>query len=390
MTYHKKYVFLAACLGMFLFGITIISLGCILPDIITRYQINEIAAGTLAALLPLGILAGSVVFGPVTDRFGHKYLLIICSILIMLALEGIAFSQNYLLLRVNIFIIGFAGGFVNGSTNALVNDISNESRSANLSLLGVFFGIGALGMPLLIGIFSGLISQNAIIAGIGLLMIIPVIYFFFVQFPEPKITRNYPVKESFRMLKEPMLLLMGFFLFLEGGLEGITNNWTTTYLQNYLNEGKQQALYALSSFVLSLTLTRLLLGFVLRKIPSYLVQLISIFIAFTGILILIVTFTYHLTVLGLILLGMGFACGFPVILGYVGELFKKLSGTAFGIVMVISLVGNMLANYSMGLIMHYFGINHFSSLLLICLLLLLVMFYLVIRNIRHKINIHTV
>jgi fucose permease len=377
-------------MGMFQFGIMIISLGCILPDIISRYQIDEIAAGTLAALLPAGILAGSVVFGPLTDRYGHKYLLIVCSLLIMIALEGIAFSQNYLLLRMNIFIIGLAGGFLNGSTNALVNDISDGNRTANLSLLGVFFGIGALGMPLLIGIFSELISQNAIIAGIGLFMTGPFIYFFFIQFPQPKITRNYPVKESFRMLKEPILLLMGFFLFLEGGLEGITNNWTTTYLQNYLHEGKQQALYALSAFVLSLTLTRLLLGFVLRKIPSYLVQLISIFIALTGILILKLTFTNNLTVLGLIFLGMGFACGFPVILGYAGELFKKLSGTAFGIVMVLSLIGNMIINYSLGLIMHHFGIKHFSSLLLICLLLLLVMFYLVIRNIRHKVNIHSV
>jgi MFS family permease len=154
MAYHKKYIFIAAYLGMFLFGITIISLGCILPEIISRYQINEIAAGTLAALLPLGILAGSVVFGPVTDRYGHQYMLIICSLIIMFAFEGIAFSQNYFLLRLNIFIVGFAGGFVNGSTNALVNDISDNSRTANLSLLGVFFGIGALGMPAMIGIFS--------------------------------------------------------------------------------------------------------------------------------------------------------------------------------------------------------------------------------------------
>jgi FHS family glucose/mannose:H+ symporter-like MFS transporter len=390
MIYHKRYVFIAACLGMLLFGITIISLGSILPDIITRYHIDDIAAGTLAALLPFGILAGSVVFGPLTDRFGHKYLLIICSLLIMIALEGIAISQDYLLLRISVFIIGFSGGFVNGSTNALVNDISEEGRSANLSLLGVFFGIGALGMPLLIGIFSELFSTKTIISLVGLFMIIPVIYFFFVRFPKPKLTRDYPLKESFRMMRDPVLLLTGFFLFFEGGLEGITNNWTTTYLQNWLTADKQQALFALSSFVLSMTLTRLLLGFVLRKIPSYLIQLISIFMAFTGILILILVSTYYLTILGLVFIGMGFACGFPVILAYVGELFKKLSGTAFGIVMVISLIGNMIINYSMGLVIYRFGIKHFSSLLLICILLLLLMFYFVIRNIRNKIDIHSV
>ena len=52
------------------------------------------------------------------------------------------------------FFIGFGGGIINGGTNALVADISAENKGANLSLLGVFFGIGALGMPLLLGVLS--------------------------------------------------------------------------------------------------------------------------------------------------------------------------------------------------------------------------------------------
>jgi hypothetical protein len=33
-----------------------------------------------------------------------------------------------------------------------VADISKDSKTANLSLLGVFFGIGALGMPFILGL----------------------------------------------------------------------------------------------------------------------------------------------------------------------------------------------------------------------------------------------
>ena len=36
MQYNKRHVFIAACMGMLEFGITIISLGCILPDVITN------------------------------------------------------------------------------------------------------------------------------------------------------------------------------------------------------------------------------------------------------------------------------------------------------------------------------------------------------------------
>jgi hypothetical protein len=37
-------------------------------------------------------------------------------------------------------VLGFGGGIINGSTNAVVADISSEDKGANLSLLGVFFG----------------------------------------------------------------------------------------------------------------------------------------------------------------------------------------------------------------------------------------------------------
>ena len=141
-----RHIFVAACTGMFLFGVTMVSLGSILPELIGKYNLSKIAAGTLTSLLPGGILAGSVLFGPITDRYGYKYLMIVCTLFIIAALEGLAFTQSYILLRLYIILIGFAGGMLNGATNALVNDISSEGKSANISLLGVFYGIGALGM----------------------------------------------------------------------------------------------------------------------------------------------------------------------------------------------------------------------------------------------------
>jgi FHS family glucose/mannose:H+ symporter-like MFS transporter len=377
---NTRYIFAAACAGMFLFGVTMVSLGSILPDIIIKYNLSEIAAGTLTSLLPAGILAGSVLFGPITDRYGYKYLLIICTIFIILALEGLAFTQNYILLRLYIILIGFAGGMLNGATNALVNDISSEGKSANISLLGVFYGIGALGIPALIGLFSGIITSNSIIAILGLIMLIPVIYFFFISFPEPKVKQKFPVKESLRMMRDPLLIMMGLFLFFQSGLEGVTTNWTTTYFLSLDMDRSDAALFALSGYMLSLTVARILLGWLLRKLSSHLVQFASMCISGAGILILMFSREYALSAAGLFMLGAGFAAAFPVLLGYVGEVYSKLSGTAFSFVLVIALMGNMTMNYSMGLILKHLGIRYMSSLLLFCLAMLLVVFLLVLRN----------
>jgi len=384
---QKKLAFIAAYSGIFIFGICAISVGLILPDVISKYSINEIEAGVIASLLPFGILAGSFIFGPVVDRYGYKYLLIFCVLFVILSLEGIAYSENLFLLKSSVFIIGFGGGILNGSTSALVSDISDGNIGANLSILGVYFGIGAFGMPLLIGSLSNIFTSSEIIAYIGFFLFIPVVYFILISFPKPKMARQFPFKEFLQMTKDPVVILIGIFLFFESGVEGITNSWTTTYLRDVVIAEKGPSLFALSVLVLSLTLTRIVLGYVLRRVSSARIQLISICIAAAGALVLMFSVTYGSTLLGLILLGAGFASGFPIFLGYVGELYKEMSGTAFSFVMVIALIGNMIINYLMGVIAQVAGMKHFSSLLLSCLVIMLIVLYFVVKQLRLKIKV---
>ena len=97
--YKQDVVFAAACLGMFLFGIVLISLGSILPLVTLRFGLDLRAAGSLSALLPLGILLGSMLFGPVVDLYGYKDLMLACALLIALSLERIAFAWGTAILR---------------------------------------------------------------------------------------------------------------------------------------------------------------------------------------------------------------------------------------------------------------------------------------------------
>ncbi|MRR22494.1 hypothetical protein EG830_05880 [bacterium] len=64
---------------------------------------------------------------------------------------------------------------------------------------------------------------------------------------------------------------------------------------------------------------------------------------------------------GLFLLGSGMAAGFPTMLGIVGNRYPDLSGTAFSFVFVIALLGNMLVNYSMGIVAETHGIKHLTT-----------------------------
>lgn len=165
-------------------------------------------------------------------------------------------------------------------------------------------------------------------------------------------------------------------------MEGIVNNWTTTYLIKELNINSEDALFALSYFVAGMTVTRLFLGVILKKLRPYVVMYISLGIAFTGTIVMIITTNYGVSVLGLILLGIGFAAGFPLTLGYVGEIYSNLSGTAFSIVLVIALIGNMMINYLVGIISHTYGIKQFITLLIICIIFMTIILSIVIVRVN--------
>ena len=112
--YNKIKVFIAACIGMSFFGISIIVLGSILPILSDKFALNTAQTTSLVAFLPIGMLIGSVIFGPIVDQRGYKGLLILSSLLVLAGLEGVAFLDSVFLVQISIFLIGFGGGILNG------------------------------------------------------------------------------------------------------------------------------------------------------------------------------------------------------------------------------------------------------------------------------------
>jgi len=230
-SYSNGLVFTAASLAILLFGIVFISLGSVLPHLREHFSLSDLSTGSLLSILPFGLLLGSLVFGPLVDRYGYRILLLGSSLLILAGLEGIALTGQLWVLRGSIFLIGFGGGAINGGANALAADTADGDRGARLSLLGVFFGIGALGVPFLLGILVHVLSYDRILFWIGIFVLLPVIVFLAVRFPPPKNPQGFPLKDARKLLKEPWIILAGFILFIQSGTEGLANNWSTTYLQ---------------------------------------------------------------------------------------------------------------------------------------------------------------
>ena len=376
--YKKLLVFIAACMGMCFFGICMISIGSILPSLSAALQMDELAASTLVLFLPVGIMVGSLLFGPIVDRWGYKYLLISSSLLVALGLGGLAYFTEVLPLQLSIFTIGLGGGILNGLTNALVSDITSDAdRGAKLSLLGTFYGVGALGLPSLLGFLSGYYDYKSILMAISAFIVVCLVFFFAIAFPKAKQKQGAPIWAGFALLGKPVLLFMSFILFFQSALEGIANNWTTTYLGKVSALTSEQALFALTCMVAGLTAARLLTAGLFSKIGERRLLIGSLSLALLGFAILLFPVSMLSAYAGLALVGVGVAATFPVVFSILGRTFSENSGTVFSIALVIALVGNALMNYLMGLLSKFGGPWAYPLLSIgaVCMMLVLYVSY---------------
>jgi MFS family permease len=380
--YKKRLVFWSACLGILLFGMAITTLGSVVPALKAKFALDEISSGTLFSILPFGILVGSLLFGPFCDRYGFRVLLALSCLAMFIGFEGIAYAPTHGILKICIFLFGMGGGAINGATSALVSDISEKDKGANLSLLGFFFGLGALGMPFILGILENKVTYEVTISLVGFATLLTGLLYLLIRFPPAKHSDGLPLKQGLALLKDPVLLLISFFLFFQSAFESIINNWTTTFLTEGLAVRADHALFGLSLFVAGMAVMRLILGSVLRNTAAKNIWILSFSLTLGGLLFLTLGHSYGPAVTGLILLGAGLAAGFPIMLGYVGNRYQNLSGTAFSLAFTIALAGNMIINYATGFIVQHYGIRNVMTVAFVEAGLMIVLCTLILRNIK--------
>ena len=377
-------VFTAAGIGMCFFGISMITLGSVLPWLSGRFALTSGETTGLVTSLPIGIMAGSLVFGPIVDRFGHKLLLIISCVLVLLGVLGGAYAGTVALLSPAVFFIGLGGGVLNGETNALVTEIyDGNRRNSRLSLLGVFYGLGALTIPVMLRRLEESFSVEAILGGISVVMAAGIIYCVAVRFPAPKQPQGFPLKEVGRIITNPLLLILSAVLFFQSGVEGVTNNWTTSFL-GAAGQSEATALQALTWMLIGLTAARLVQTWLFSRVSSVSVLVVSLIATAAGFCLLAFTASPVMIYVAMTIIGAGLASTFPVILGILGSRFASLSGTAFSIALVIALCGQTTLNYTTGLISGAGAIASFPWLMVASVAAMLLLFGLYYTRLKRK------
>jgi MFS transporter, FHS family, glucose/mannose:H+ symporter len=129
-------------------------------------------------------------------------------------------------------------------------------------------------------------------------------------------------------------------------------------------------------------LARLVLGTRLRNASPVRVLYTCLATGLVGAVLLLLTRSVTVAAIGVFMLGVGFAATFPTVLGFVGERYAELSGTAFSLAIAMALCGGMLLPWLAGIFGGLYGMRGSFIIVPAALVLLAGLLALLSRRLR--------
>jgi fucose permease len=312
-----------------------------------RLQINLSQQGNLFLLLYLGIFCASLIVGPLIDSVGNKVNLLVSSVLVSAAMVWFALAHSFASAAMAVVLLGLGGGGLNTCTNALVSDVYGEQRGPMLNLLGIFFGIGALCVPLLAASIEGHFTIPQLFLFCAALAAVCALGYALLSFPPAKASQAFSLRELLGVAKYEGVLLLAFILFMESGNEACIGGWTSTFV-NTIGYSARTATLVLASYWAGLMVGRMVAARLLQGIGKSQLVLIIALMSLMGCVVLLATRSLVLLFTGTALIGLSYGPIFPTTLAIAGDRYSERAGTVFGLLFSIALLGGMLFPWTVG------------------------------------------
>lgn len=182
---RKWPLFLGAAAGIAIYGIAFAVLGTVLglPEMEARLHLSTSLKGNIFLLLYAGVFLSNALSGPFIEALGSKTVLASSAVMVSLSLLWFSVLTSFPTGACAAVLLGFGGGTLNVSVNALVSEIYPTKRGSMLNLLGVFFGVGALSVPLAAAILLNHITVSWLFVLAASLPATIAVYYLALSFP---------------------------------------------------------------------------------------------------------------------------------------------------------------------------------------------------------------
>ena len=336
-------------------------------------------AGVATMITSGGTIISSFFSEKLIRKFGTGKVTTFSVLLTALGLLGVYLSPSFIWICLLAIPLGIGAGSVDSALN---NFVALHYKAIHMNWLHSFWGIGATTGPFIMSIF--LLKENGWRLGyatIGSIQAILVVCLFlslplwkkFETDNSEKISNNESVKVS-NLIKLPGAkpALVSFFCYC--AVELTTGLWVSSYLVLINGFSAEKAAKWVSLYYLGITIGRFLAGFISIKLNNKQMIRVGQAICITGGILLSITYSSNIQLIGLICIGLGCAPIYPAMLHDTPNRFgKELSQGIMGIQMATAYVGSTFMPPLFGAISKIIGFEILPYFLLILMILMLVM-----------------
>lgn len=356
-------------------------LGAAWPSMYRELHVSISYAGAISMIIAFGTIISSLQSDRLTRKLGTGKVTAISVSMTAVALFGFSTSHSFVALCLWAIPYGLGAGSVDASLN---NYVALHYESKHMSWLHCMWGIGAAAGPYIMGyVLTNGRSWNSGYRVISVLQIILTMILIFSlplwkNRPEIIDDNGQEVSAKALSLREVIRIpgakeiMVCFFCYC--ALEQTAGLWASSYLSLYKGVSAETAATFASMFYIGITIGRALSGFVTMKLNDVqMIRLGQVLIA-VGILIMFLPFGQTLSLVGLIVIGLGCAPIYPCIIHSTPTHFgADKSQAIIGIQMASAYVGTLLMPPVFGLIANHITVALLPVYLFIILILMFVM-----------------
>ncbi len=342
-----------AMAGFFLLGGLMALLGALLPIWIFYLHLDLATAGSYFFVFNLGTFTASMVSRALLVRLGLRRLLAAACALVAASLLSATLLFFPIALIVPLILLGFGAGLLTTGVSWLMAEtMSSERAATSLSLAGLFFGLGAAGLSLLVWSAVHSLAPRGLLLAIAVFPIALAIQWARQRPLAGPLFQTVPSRLNWQAAGSPIGWLLSLALFFQSGAEWAAGGWLALYWIRKLGVSLDTALLGLSTYWIVLTLARLLSPRLAWRARPIRLLAASTAAALFGCLFLVSAAGPGGALVGVLLLAAGLGALYPVTLGAIGERFPHYHPGFFNGVLSLSLIGGMLAPWLVGHLAH--------------------------------------
>lgn len=275
----------ASCALYFLTGLTAISIGSVMPELLSYYHVSYTMGGKLIFVGAMGFLAGVLLTSWLNHRFHPKPLLTISALIIALAQFSITLLPPFPLFMALYFINSVGSAAIGIVVATMFIEVFIGRQAVAMSYLEVSFGLGAFAMPLLASFFIAHDIWRYLFVITAVLAVALAIVWTRISYSKNMVDNSEPLDASGSSdvqqplsvtMKRIVLGLFALIIFLYGGLEGSLNNFMSSIFMHYLNQVAYYASISVGIFWGAMVIGRAATAIIIRKLTYSTYLLINI------------------------------------------------------------------------------------------------------------------